>query len=77
LSSDAFSQMAARIDAADSKEFGGAFVLVSPSGRIVSFMITDPGQDEPAFIAMTKTKVEVLAAEIDQALRGGTPYGRR
>jgi hypothetical protein len=77
VSSEAFTQMAARIQAADPDEFGGAFVMVTPSGQVLSFMITDPGKDEPAFVAMTKTKVEVLAAQIDQAMRGGNTYGRR
>ncbi|HEV2225096.1 MAG TPA: hypothetical protein VGR84_19040 [Candidatus Acidoferrales bacterium] len=76
---DAFTDMARRIEACSPAEFGGALVLVSPDGRRVEFLLTDPSASSNliAFWGFTKARIEDASAEGMAQSQSGFPPFRR
>ena len=58
----AFVEMAARIER-NRAEFAGAFVIVSPTGEIISAAMFDPVADEPTFWGTVDSRVKAAAQE--------------
>jgi hypothetical protein len=69
--------MAGRIDLNAGHGFGGAFVIVLPSGETHHALILD-GADNPAmFVGALSARVGIIAAELENADRQGGGFGRR
>ena len=60
----AFETMAARIKANLPADFGGAMVIVGPTGEVkIEGLILDPSGDEAAFWSVASAKVEAAKNE--------------
>ena len=74
-----FEQMAARIRRFGAEEFGGALLVVPPTGEpIAILMVTpDPKGEEPLFWAQIKAKVDEDAVRRLDKLSQPDPWSRR
>ena len=60
---EAFKAMAVRVENNQPSEFGGALVLVSPSGKKIELLNIDPSKDEIGFLAQAQAKLQIMAME--------------
>jgi hypothetical protein len=74
--SDHFSAMAERIKRNDPKEFAGGYVILSPSGTVVSQMFVNPVGDEAAFWGFIAAAVQTAGAEAVQKLETAQGFNR-
>lgn len=74
-----FETMAARIRRNPKEEFGGAVLIVPPSGEPIALLTVtpDPKGEEVLFWAQVKSKIDVAAQERTEALQNPNPYGLR
>jgi len=63
--------MASRIDRNLPEEFGGAFLVVSPKGKVVSYAAFDPTPDEAAFWALVDAAIQTAVKEWQAGESGG------
>ena len=72
-----FLDMAARLKLNGDKNFGGAFVVVPPSGGDpIQTLILDGKQDPAQFWAILKTKAEMALAGLDEQQRNQQAFRR-
>lgn len=72
-----FSAMAQRIIHNSGATFGGAAVIVSPSGKAqVELLMLDEAADEAQFWATIKTRIEIRIAELNDMQRNQRAFGR-
>ena len=65
-----FTDMAARIEKTDEKEFAGAAVIVPPGGGDpITLLLVDPKQDIVQFFATVKSRVEIVTGAVMEAAR--------
>jgi len=70
-----FTEMASRISGNQENDFGGAFVIISPDGKVTNgLFLTAP--DIPMFWSVIKAKMEIAVAEAAQAEQQN-PFGMR
>lgn len=67
-----FRGMAERIERNDDAEFGGAILVVPPTRNGVALepvavMIVDPSQDPATLFAIAKAKIDIAAAQYEDA----------
>lgn len=67
-----FDDMSARIKRNVPEEFGGAFLIVSPTGEVVSYAAFDPSPDEASFWALVGSAVQNAIAEFHVREQGAT-----
>lgn len=74
-----FLDMAARIARNESNEFGGAMLIVPPSGDPVALLLITPtpSEEEALFWAQCKSKLDITAADRLEKLSGHNLYGGR
>lgn len=75
-----FEEMAERIRKNAAAEFGGALLIVPPSGDPIAILSVTPNgkTEEPYFWGQCKTMIAVKAEERTQALQNPDPWtGRR
>ena len=74
-----FADMAARIDHNKAAEFGGAFVIVPPSGDPVTFMSLDAGRDVGVFWGIVQARIAVILKQMQAQMENQqrTPWGNR
>lgn len=71
-----FTAMAERISRNDPKEFAGGYVIVSPSGQVVSQAFINPVGDEAAFWGFIAAAVQTAGAEAVQKLEAASGFNR-
>lgn len=62
--SEVFSEMAARINRNDPKEFGGAFVIVAPDGSVLDHASISTEPDLASFWSHVSSIVQIATAEV-------------
>ena len=74
-----FEAMATRMSMNGDSAFGGAFVVVPPSGggEPLETLILDSKQDPAQFWNLLMTKCQIMLAELDQKQRSNASFGRR
>jgi hypothetical protein len=73
----AFRQMADEIERNQPERFGGAFVIVSPTGEVKDLLLLNRQQDLGMFWGNLKSTAEIAIAEIVEAERNSNTFGRR
>lgn len=71
-----FSAMANRIGRNLPEEFGGAFVVVFPSGHCVSYAAFDPKPDDASFGGLLDASVRTAIAEMLEREKSQTGYAQ-
>jgi hypothetical protein len=75
---DRFTAMAKRIEQNADQPFGGAVVIVPPSGASpIEMLMLDPASDLAMFWATIKTKIEILLATAEAEKRRQSGFGSR
>jgi len=75
---DPFNAMSLRIAHNADAKFGGACVLVPPSGgKPVELLVLDAAEDEGQFWATILTRIQVAINENDERKRAAQGFGRR
>lgn len=74
-----FLEMADRIKRNASEEFGGAMLIVPPTGDPIAvlFITPTPKEEEPLFWAQCKSKLDVTATERLERQNSNNPWGAR
>lgn len=73
-----FCEMAEKINLNIANGFGGAFVVVSPDGTILSTLLLDNAQDPAMLWGTVKTRAEIALAEMEADSRqDNMGFGRR
>lgn len=73
-----FRAMAHDIEHNGSAKFGGAVVIIPPpnGGEPIELLMLDLKADPAQFWSTIKTRIEIKLAELDQAQRSQTAFGR-
>ena len=66
-----FRDMADQIAANIPANFAGAYVIVTPSGEVISTALLDPQAHDIPFWTVLKTRIEIAYAEAQEKDRGG------
>lgn len=74
--SQAFRDMADRIERNDPAEFAGAVLIVPPDGEPIAVLMTDPKRDVEAFWSMASGKIQVATSELMAVKQGNAGFRR-
>ena len=73
-----FARMVERIHRNQADDFGGGYVIVSPTGDIKELLVLNNARDPAMFWSAVRTIADLAIAEIEQQARaGGNTFGRR
>ena len=71
-----FRAMAASLDHNAAATFGGAVVIVPPTGDPIEILMLDNKADLAQFWSTIKTRIDIKLAEIDEQQRNQQAFGR-
>ena len=71
-----FRRVADKIDTNRDNGFGGAFVIVPPSGPPIELLIVDDSADPAVFWSLVQTKWQIAMADLEMTESRGQPQAR-
>ena len=72
-----FREMAAAIERNPEEAFGGACLIISPSGQAVSVVILDGSKEEGQFWGLVQSRCQMAVAEVQSKQQQANIYNRR
>ena len=73
---DVFKAMSERIERNGLENFGGAAVIVSPDGKVISVLMVDESKETSQFWGLLKTRVQLEIQAATDSQRLGNAFGR-